>query len=395
MMNIIQKGIIIILKSAITGEKYNLPDNFNLEEAATYIARHNIEPLIYIGALNCGITKENPFMQVLFGKYCNMLLYSERQTAEIERIYNAFDENNIDYMPVKGCNMKALYPHPEMRVMGDADILIKIEQYEKVEQIMTELGFNFISKGDHDYAWRSENLHVELHYLLMYAYNEVYGNYFGNGWNRAYGHEGNKYYMSDEDDFIYQFIHFTKHYRIGGIGCRHVVDLWVYLRTHIRMNFNYIEETISRLSVKEFYNNTMNLIEVWFNNGEQDAIIEYMTQFIFESGSWGTLEHSALAAGVKEIQDNDVTPSKGKNNIIKSIVFPSASALSSKYKILKSAPLLLPVIWIIRWVDVFLFRSDNIKLQRKKIKSLSSDSITEYEKNLKLVGLDFKFNEKE
>ena len=91
-------------------------------------------------------------MQGLFQTYCKMLLHSERQMADVKRIYKAFEENNIDYMPVKGCNMKSLYPAPEMRVMGDADILIKLDQYDKVEKVMNELGFNFLVKGDHDFA---------------------------------------------------------------------------------------------------------------------------------------------------------------------------------------------------------------------------------------------------
>ena len=44
-------------------------------------------------------------------------------------------------MPLKGCNMKALYPSPELRVMGDADILIRVEQYDRIRPIIQSLGF--------------------------------------------------------------------------------------------------------------------------------------------------------------------------------------------------------------------------------------------------------------
>lgn len=39
----------------------------------------------------------------------------------------AFDAGGIDYMPLKGSILKDLYPRHEMRMMGDADILIRME----------------------------------------------------------------------------------------------------------------------------------------------------------------------------------------------------------------------------------------------------------------------------
>lgn len=393
-MNILQKGIITILKSSITGEAYKLPEEFVLEEAAIYIRRHGIAPLIYVGAVNCGISKAEPFMQKLFQAYCKMLLHSEKQMKDVNKIYEAFEENGIDYMPVKGCNMKGLYPAPEMRVMGDADILIKLNQYDKVEKVMNELGFNFLAKGDHDFAWNSENLHVELHYLLMYAYNETYGKYFGNGWNRVAGNTGHKYHMLAEDDFIFQFIHFTKHYRIGGIGLRHVVDLWVYLRSHPDLDFKYIEDIIGTLSVSEFYRNTMKLIDMWFNDGEGDAKADLMTEFIFVSGSWGTAESAALSKGVKALQETgDIT--KGKVKLYRDMFFPPINELSNRYTILDKAPILLPVIWVWRWIDSALHRRNNVKTYCKQVKAACGEGVSEYEKSLEFVGLNFTFEEVE
>ena len=228
----------------------------------------------------------------------------------------------------------------------------------------------------------------------MYAYNETYGNYFGNGWNRTAGNIGHKYYMSDEDDFIFRFIHFTKHYRIGGIGARHVVDLWVYLRTHPELDFAYIEEIIKTLNVYNFYKNTIKLIDMWFNDGETDNKVDLMTDFIFDSGSWGTLEHSSLASGVKAAQEAGDSE-KGKNRMIRNIIFPSAGDISHRYTVLEKRPYLLPLIWVRRGVEVLLFRRDNLKLQGKRMAAVSTEKISEYEKSLEYVGLNFTFEEPE
>ena len=279
-----------------------------------------------------------------------------------------------------------------MRIMGDADILIKIEKYPKIEKIMADLGFTFDSKGDHDYTWLSPKLHVEVHYLLMYEYNEEYENYFGNGWKLADHQEGHRFYMSPEDEFIYLFVHFTKHYRIGGIGCRHVVDLWVYLREHPDMDFAYIREVIQKLSVSGFYDNTMKLIDVWFNDKHPDQITELMTNFIFDSGSWGTVENTSMATGVKARQETG-NVSSVKAKVFIEAAFPPLDIIKFDYPVLEKHPVLLPLIWVWRWFDACLFRREKVKARTKRVKIALEGDISEYEKNLAAVGLNFTFTE--
>ena len=61
-----QKGVITLIKSAITGEKYPLPKGFNIDEAYKFIMKHKIMMLAYEGAVRCGISKNEPTMQKLF-----------------------------------------------------------------------------------------------------------------------------------------------------------------------------------------------------------------------------------------------------------------------------------------------------------------------------------------
>ena len=67
------------------------------------------------------------------------MMKSEKQLEAVNKIYAAFDKNGIDYLPLKGCNMKYLYPKPELRSMGDADILIREEQYKSIKDIVSPM----------------------------------------------------------------------------------------------------------------------------------------------------------------------------------------------------------------------------------------------------------------
>ena len=213
-MDITQKGIITLLKSAVTGEKYQLPEAFDLDAAFPEIKRHKIYPLAFQGAVTCGVSRSHPVMQQLFQRYCRDLLTSEGQMREIQRLCRMFDKNDIDYMPLKGCNMKKRYPKPELRLMGDADILIREEQYPQIVPIMESLGFVFQCESDHELIWKSSGLYLELHKRLVPSYHKDLSPYFEGCWDRSVISEGRCHVMTPEDEWLYLFTHFATHFRL-------------------------------------------------------------------------------------------------------------------------------------------------------------------------------------
>ena len=142
-MDDLQKGVLLLLKSAVTGEKYELPENFDLVPVIKLAHSHQIESLIFQGAINCGISSRTKDMQSLFMRTCTLMAFNEKQMHIIGNLCDAFDKQNIDYMPLKGIVLKKIYPKAEMRSMSDADILIRMEQYDQIAHIMSDLNFEF------------------------------------------------------------------------------------------------------------------------------------------------------------------------------------------------------------------------------------------------------------
>lgn len=390
MTYITRQGIIALIKSAVTEKPVILPDEFDIEIAFSEIKRHNIVPLAYDGAVRCGVPKSNPAMQQMFQLYCRNLVISESQIAQIEKIGMAFEAADIDYILLKGCNIKKLYPKPELRVMGDADILIRTEQYEQIVPIMEKLGYTAKLESNHEFVWTSSRLFLELHKYLIPSYNKDYFAYFGNGWRLAVKTDSCKYVMTAEDEFIYIFTHFAKHYRDGGIGCRHVTDLWVYLRAHPNIDMVYVRTELDKLKLLEFFVNIFELIEVWFEDKQSTGKTVFITDFIFESGSWGQTENHILSAEVKNAKAAGSTKG-GKRKSLLNAIFPNAEAISQRYTVLNRAPWLVPVFWPVRWVDAMLFRQENIKRRQAERRLATADKIETYQQALEYVGLDFRF----
>jgi len=243
-MDIMQQGVITLLKSAVTGEKLDLPRGFDLAQAYPRIRAHHMTTLVYTGAVNCGIDRRLPVMQQLFQGYCRALQVCECQMHALNRVFAAFDAEGIDYLPMKGSMMRALYPRPELRMMGDADVLIRLEQYERIVPILQKLGFVEGPEGEHHYAWKSDALCLELHKTLFQLHILERFEYFRDAWPYAHAQIGTRYAMDEENTFAYLFTHFSKHYSGAGIGCRHVVDLWVYLRSHPHMDEAKLDEVL-------------------------------------------------------------------------------------------------------------------------------------------------------
>lgn len=388
-MNVLQRGLITLLKSGITGQCCALPEGFSLEAAEPLLKKHHMANLVYMGACHCGISKETPLMQSLFIGYCREMVRSQAQMDAAGKIFAAFDASGIDYMPLKGSKLKGLYPAPELRYMGDADILIHVEQYPKIVPIMQSLGFTPGKESDHELVWRSKALIVELHKRLIPSYNEDYAPYFGDGWGRAKPEYGTRYTMTTEDEFVFLFTHFTKHYRDGGIGCRYVADLWLYRRANPQMDEAYIRRELESLGLLEFYENVLHLMAAWFEDAPSSVKMDFMTEFIFASGSWGAVESRVLSAAVKDT--NHSGGRGGKRKYLARKLFPGVNALKHKYTVLQKHPGMLPLVWVYRPFYKVLFERRSLTRKQKNLDAITEENIASQKQMLNYVGLDYHF----
>lgn len=396
MNDVLQKGILRIIYSAVTGEVMSLPEGFDLEQTMPIIKSHQVGNLVYYGAANCGIDTKLPVMQKMFAITCKSMLVDERQRKELDQLMEAFNANGIHYMPVKGVLMKALYPKTDMRIMGDADILIKLDQYDLIRPIMEQLGFEEKLESDHELIWQKPGLYLELHKRLIPSYNYDYAAYYGDGWQLGRPTADNPccFAMTDEDQMIYLFTHFAKHYRDGGIGIRHMLDLYLYKKAKPQMNESYIEEELQKLQLREFYQNIFRTLAVWFDGATSNELTEKITARIFDSGAYGTMESKELALGIRDKANSGSTSKRVRYKALVNLVFLPYGHMIKKYPILKPAPVLLPLMWIVRWLNAIFRRPQVIAKQRNRIKILTEEKLDAWEIQMNEVGLNFHFEEK-
>ncbi len=397
MSDSIQKGILGLLYSAVTGEAVTLPEGFDLEQAMPQINHHKIGNLAYYGAVNCGVDPKLPVMQKLFSVTYQCMLVDERQRKALQQLWAAFEANGIHYMPVKGALIKDIYPKSDMRTMGDADILIKMEQYDQIKTVMEQLGYEFIGEKSHELTWNHPNLHAELHRFLVPDYNVDFARYYGDCWHlgRPVGEDACRYEMTDEDHMIYLFTHFAKHYRNGGIGIRHMLDLYMFQKAKPSMDEGYIAGELKKLKLYDFYCNIFETLKVWFAGAEANQKTELITQRIFVSGVFG---NNAARKIFEAVVDKEKTGDNAKQYQRKKwlwAIFLPYDNMCILYPVLKKVPVLLPFMWVARWLKILFTRSGVIKEHRNNLKALDQNKLDTWEAQMQEVGLSFDFEEKE
>ncbi|MBQ8893261.1 MAG: nucleotidyltransferase family protein [Clostridia bacterium] len=387
-MNAQQIGIANLIRSAVTGEALPLPADFDLAEAYRQLARHQITELACSGGLRCGLSKEEPVMQKLFFAYCAGIQRDELQQRALERIFSAFEAAEIDHMPLKGCNLKKLYPCRELRRMGDADILIRETQYKAAGRILQEQGYQPGVLTDNTYSWKTPALLVELHIRpISRAVADLYP-YFGDGWSRAVKQQGHCYGLSPEDEYLFILAHFAKHYRSSGIGIRQLTDLWILRRTY-SLDERYLGAELQKLHMERFHANLLRTLNAWFEGGEEDEITQLITDYIYESGSWGSQQAYALSNGVELQAKKGTGPVKLRTLLY--ILFPPAVNIANAYPALEKYPALLPFFWMVRGWEIFRLRRKNIGIRLHALRAVTPEGVKKRANHMEKVGLGYFF----
>lgn len=392
-MDTIYQGVLTLIRSAINTESLPLPEGFSLEAAAPLIRSQSLVPLLCRGAYQCGIDTTNPVLEKFQVQYFQHLVSSEKQMAAVRQIYAAFEENGIDYMPLKGCNLKQLYPRPEMRAMGDADILIRLEQYEKIKPIMQRLGYEPVKESSYDFCWSNQDLYVELHKRLFGPNETDLCTYFGTGWERARKGPSFRFDMSREDEYVYIFTHMAKHFRLCGIGVRHLVDLYMYSRAYSDLDEAQIRRTMKRLGLLEFYNNVCRAFQVWFEDRPCDPVTELITDYVFTSGSFGTVENKLYSQELIKAGKKKERANHARWKSLLGAIFPSLELMQLSYNILYKYPILYPFFWPVRWVDALLRRRGNVGRKLSIIRNMTDEKVESHQQALNRMGLSLDFSQ--
>ncbi len=378
-------GIITLLSNALTENGRALPADFDWEALSSDLPQYkNLRGLLIRGATLAGVPRSHPVVKEMMIGFLEDIRRSRNQMQQLQAVYDAFDAQGVDYMPVKGAVLKKLYPQPEMRMMEDADILIRTEQIPIIGEIMRGMGMEERRGDKNEYVWNHPKLLLELHKSLVSSDFGEFSEYLKNSWDHAEKEPtGNAYRMHREKHFVFLVIHFAKHYMRGNISPKDICDFWVFRNAYPDLEEAYIEAEVQKLGLTEFYHNILEILNNWFCGGAATPAVQIMTKDIFQHGvaddetvRWG---HAILSR-----QDTPGALGKSKFRFVMTRIFPPLATMQYRYPILLRKAWLTPVFWFVRWFELIFLQK---RLDQAAHVLLKDDALQDYADHLHAVGL--------
>ena len=279
---------------------------------------------------------------------------------ERKELFSFLNDNQIDYLPLKGLVIKQYYLDPYTREYADNDILFSCKD-ELIKKFFVKRGYKVESykKGNHDVYLKKPFYNFEMHRALFMkgAHDNKFVDYFANYLKESPIKEGYEHYLSKESFYIYFLAHSHKHFDGSGCGIRTLVDIYLYLKNN-ELDFNYINQELDKIGLLDFSNKISNLINNIFDEKPLSIEEQETLLYIASSGTYGTLENS-VSKGVKE---------KGKFGYFMARVFPPYSFYKTAYPWAYKTVILIPVAWLVRTFRI-LFK--NPKKAKKELALIS------------------------
>lgn len=391
MQKSIRDSFLAIIRAAVTNEKKPLPEEFRLTEAFGIAVRQKMTNLFYAGTqvLQVQISEE---LQCNIARTAGKELYVQQsQQFALEQIYAALEAAGADYLPMKGAVLRELYPQPYMRFMCDIDILIRKEQYPAIAAAMESLGFVLEKENDPEMVWKRNTVSVELHYNRLFATcNRDFNRYYKDGWQMAARvGESCRFELRQEDMLIFLLTHLAKHYRNGGAELRNLLDIYVYQAANPQMDAEYIQQELKELGLDVFYQNVNRTLSGWLGNEPWDPMCDRIIDAVL-AGCQIKTNALVLSIAAREHATGSA-PKHVRFQRLRDMIFLPYGRMCKKYPVLKKVPILLPVFWVVRWVDAILFKRKRIRKFSNEVAVLKQENIDTYHDGLKEVGLDFNF----
>lgn len=332
----------------------------------------NVLPLVFEKVKDYKRIKEHESFSYYLNNTIACVAGQSLRTEHFLDLYSSFCKNNIYPIVVKGLVCRLLYgEHGDYRPSSDEDILIQVQDYEKVKSILNKLGYFSVSDVDSSHVkdvkeisfTGNNGLNIEVHFCLI-GYENKWWSKMNECFNGVFGDfleldiDGKMIHtLTHTDHLLYLIFHAIRHFSRGGIGIRHVMDILQYIKNYgLECDWDYIELRLKEFQVEEFFIDLL-----WIGNEylgfsfpvtyQKNAGRELLND-ILGNGIFGNTTQAQKTAS--QILSIAVSYKRGNGIVdtiktVKNTIFLNFEDMKYFYPGLKEKPWLLPICWVLRW----------------------------------------------
>ena len=270
-----------------------------------------------------------------------IVLYANR--AELMKtLIQLMNEAGIDHLLLKGYIVRDLYIIPELRTFGDIDFLIRLEDRQKMHQLMLDNGYEVHDDWEPVYSYVKGMEYYEVHSPVMeidVSDKADYRGYFDKIWDHAICTDGHSHVLDLEYHLLYLLTHLAKHINGSGAGIRMYLDIALYLKNYRdQIDWNHFKTEIKKLAFEDYVNMVFSAVEKWFNvpspiplRRVDASVMEDYLDFTMDGGVFGHVGRSSGDNWLKRDARND-TENVSKVKTLIHRLFPSADKIETRWR---------------------------------------------------------------
>lgn len=289
-----------------------------------------------------------------------------RISYELKSIYQALEQAEIPFVPLKGAVIKGFYPQDWLRTSCDIDILVSEDNLEKAISAINSNGrFTVGERHLKDIPLTAQDIKIELHFGIL-TFKDGIDSVLKDVWEYTEPQD-NGYMMRLTSEFLlfHIYAHAANHFIEGGCGIRPLIDIFL-LEKKLGYDRDLLGQLLEKAKLSLFRDGLKTLSEVWFANAAHSSLTLDMEKYILSGGVYGNKKNMMI------VRSNN----RSSEGYILNRIFMPYSFLRNQYPILFKHKYLTPVFEVVRWVS-FIFKGD-YEVRKNELKSFNA--ITDAEK---------------
>lgn len=338
------------LRAFIAGENVDFDTSVDIEELFNLAKEQQVAGIAYnvINDKSALGAKDSLFKKTLF----DTIRLSMTQEQESKRLASFCEQNGYELAFLKGMEIKYLYPVPELRVMGDIDVLINEKNMSSIGEFLMLNGYKLGDAEGFVFSYSKGVVTFELHKALnqyagvtMFDHRDIVGNK-----------------LEDNKHFAFLISHLAKHMDSAGCGVRMLFDIAIFCKFK-QVDMNKVMDYLRPVGLESFCIKIMGVVNKWFDCGmDYDCDEVFANEFkgyVFGNGVYG-FEHLSIWE-LKQAR------SGGKLKTLFRLIFPTIADMKSYYPQVAKRPWLVGLYYVKRW----FVRMKLLKKVRKRQEKLT------------------------
>lgn len=131
----------------------------------------------------------------------------------------------VPYVILKGTEAAKYYPHPQLRAMGDIDIITRHEDFDAAYQRFIELGYQIQKNYDREVGFYKDGILVELHRNFSKLNNVKHARYLD---DLILSNINPSHQLPDRINGLVLLEHISQHL-VNGLGLRQIIDWMMFV----------------------------------------------------------------------------------------------------------------------------------------------------------------------